>query len=127
MEAPPEESTCEVEIYALDACLHGQEKIANFINGIAGGKVAKDLAKQGWGKPPVVYEDNKGAIDLATTNIYLQKLDHIDLRYEYVNAMILAGNAMLEKIGSADNYGDVNTKRQREPKYLKLIEKITQQ
>eukprot|EP00808_Paulinella_micropora_P016175 g61041.t1 len=55
MEAPPEESTCEAEIYALDACLHGQEKIANFINGIAGGKVAKDhsMAKQGWGKPPV--------------------------------------------------------------------------
>eukprot|EP00808_Paulinella_micropora_P016284 g16185.t1 len=92
IEAPPEESTCEAEIYALDACLHGQEKIANFINGIAGGKVAKDLAKQGWGKPPVVYKDNKGAIDLATTNIYRQKLDHIDLRYEYVNAkMILAG------------------------------------
>eukprot|EP00808_Paulinella_micropora_P000481 g67435.t1 len=50
-------------------------------------------------------EYNKGAIDLATTNIYRQKLDHIDLRYEYVNAMILAGKAMLEKIGSADNYG----------------------
>eukprot|EP00808_Paulinella_micropora_P029137 g66070.t1 len=59
--------------------------------------------------------------------IYRQKLDHIDLRYEYVNAMILAGKAMLEKICSADNYGDVNTKRQREPKYSKLIEKIAQQ
>eukprot|EP00808_Paulinella_micropora_P032039 g33077.t1 len=34
------------------------------------------------------------------------KLNHIDLRYAYVNAMILAVNAMLEKIGSADNYGD---------------------
>ena len=31
IEAPPEESTCEVEIYALDAALHGKEKIVNFI------------------------------------------------------------------------------------------------
>eukprot|EP00808_Paulinella_micropora_P013402 g48122.t1 len=68
---PPEESTCEAEIYAtlMDAALHGQEKIANFINGIAHGKVAKDLSAQGWGKPPVIYEDNKGAIKLANTNI----------------------------------------------------------
>ena len=126
MEAPPEESTCEAEIYALDACLHGQAKIANFINGIAGGRVAADLAKQGWGQPPVAYEDNKGAIDLAKTNIYRQKLDHIDLRYAYVNQVILAGKVLLEKIASADNYGDVNTKRQRGPKYTKQIERIAQ-
>jgi len=74
MEAPPEESTCEAEIYALDACLHGQAKIANFINGIAGGRVATDLAKQGWGQPPIAYEDNEEAIDLAKTNIYRQNL-----------------------------------------------------
>ena len=124
MEAPPEESTCEAEIYAMDAALHGQAKIANFINGIASGKVAKDLEAQGWGKTPVVYEDNKGAIELANTNVYKQKLDHIDLRYSYVNQTILAGKAVVEKIASADNPGDVNTKRQRGPKYSKLLDII---
>ena len=46
MEAPPEESTCEAEIYAMDAALHGQAKIANFIVGIANGRMAKDLETQ---------------------------------------------------------------------------------
>eukprot|EP00808_Paulinella_micropora_P027389 g52025.t1 len=57
----------------------------------------------------------------------VEKLDHIDLRYAYVNAMILAGKAVLEKIGSNDNFGDANTKRQRGPKYTKIVGRIAQQ
>jgi len=126
MEAPPEESTCEAEIYALDACLHGQAKIANFVNGIAGGKVAKDFAKQGWDKTPVAYEDNRGAIELGKTNVYRQKLDHIDLRYAFVNDTVLAGKVLVEKIPSDENYGDINTKKQRGPRYTRLVKKIAQ-
>ena len=41
-----------------------------------------------------------------------------------MNQTILAGKAVVEKIASAENPGDVNTKRQRGPKYSKLLDII---
>ena len=113
-------------MYAMVEAYHGQDKIRNFIQGIEDGRVAAALGPYGWGEPPILYGDNQGALDLAETNVFARKLGHIDLRCAIVNQKVDSGLVINEKVASAENVADINTKPLRGAAYDRLVRRVAQ-
>ena len=60
--------------------------------------------------PSILKEDNTGAIFMAKNTAIGQRTKHVDIRYRFVNDMILSNNLWVEHIRSGDNPSDTMTK-----------------
>ena len=57
-----------------------------------------------------IYEDNKGAVDLAGNPVYHKRVKHIDIRYHAIREKIADGTVIVLKIPTRANFADVHTK-----------------
>jgi hypothetical protein len=60
--------------------------------------------------PSVLKEDNTGAIFMAKNTAIGQRTKHVDIRYRFVNDMVLANELLVEHIRSGENPSDSMTK-----------------
>jgi hypothetical protein len=60
--------------------------------------------------PSILNEDNTGAIFMAKNTAIGQRTKHVDIRYRFVNDMILAKELWVEHIRSGENPSDAMTK-----------------
>jgi len=60
--------------------------------------------------PSILKEDNTGAIFMAKNTAIGQRTKHVDIRYRFVNDMILCKDLTVEHIRSGDNPSDTMTK-----------------
>ena len=60
--------------------------------------------------PTVIFEDNSGAIVLATTNVLGKRTRHINIKYHCINDWTARGYLVLNKISTTDNLADIMTK-----------------
>jgi hypothetical protein len=60
--------------------------------------------------PSILKEDNTGAIFMAKNTAIGQRTKHVDIRYRFVNDMILSKELSVEHIRSGDNPSDTMTK-----------------
>ena len=60
--------------------------------------------------PSIIREDNTGAIFMAKNTAIGQRTKHVDIRYRFVNDMILANDLLVDHIRSGDNPSDAMTK-----------------
>ena len=60
--------------------------------------------------PSILREDNTGAIFMAKNTAIGQRTKHVDIRYRFVNDMILAKDLSVTHIASGQNPSDVMTK-----------------
>ena len=60
--------------------------------------------------PSILKEDNTGAIFMAKNTAIGQRTKHVDIRYRFVNDMILANELLVQHIRSSDNPSDIMTK-----------------
>ena len=56
-----------------------------------------------------IYEDNKGAVDLAGTRVYLKRVKQIGIRYHAIRKKV-DGRVIILKIPTRANFADVHTK-----------------
>ena len=59
--------------------------------------------------PSILKEDNTGAIFMAKNTAIGQRTKHVDIRYRFVNDMILANDLLVEHIRSGENPSDKET------------------
>jgi hypothetical protein len=57
-----------------------------------------------------IYEDNKGAVDLAGNPVYHKRVKHIDIRYHAICEKVADGTVIVLKISTRSNFADVHTK-----------------
>ena len=57
-----------------------------------------------------IYEDNKGAVDLAGNSVYHKRVKHIDIRYHAIREKVAVGTVIVLKIPTRANFADVHTK-----------------
>jgi hypothetical protein len=60
--------------------------------------------------PSILKEDNTGAIFMAKNTAIGQRTKHVDIRYRFVNDMILSNELWVEHIRSGENPSDAMTK-----------------
>ena len=60
--------------------------------------------------PSILKEDNTGAIFMAKNTAIGQRTKHVDVRYRFVNDMVLAGELLVDHIRSGENPSDCMTK-----------------
>ncbi len=60
--------------------------------------------------PSILKEDNTGAIFMAKNTAIGQRTKHVDVRYRFVNDMILSKELWVEHVRSGDNPSDMMTK-----------------
>jgi hypothetical protein len=60
--------------------------------------------------PSILKEDNTGAIFMAKNTAIGQRTKHVDIRYRFVNDMVLCKDLSVEHIRSGDNPSDMMTK-----------------
>jgi hypothetical protein len=61
--------------------------------------------------PSILKEDNTGAIFMAKNIAIGQRTKHVDIRYRFVNDMILSNDLLVEHIRSGENPSDAMTKK----------------
>ena len=61
--------------------------------------------------PTVIYEDNQGAIKLASNPIHHRRTKHIDIKYHHIRHHIINGTIKLVYINTAHQLADSLTKR----------------
>jgi hypothetical protein len=74
--------------------------------------------------PAVLYEDNTGAIFLATNDSIGQRTKHIDTRYRFTNDLVRENWLVVEYIRTTNNYADLNTKAVVEALHVSLADDI---
>ena len=57
-----------------------------------------------------IYEDNKGAVDLAGNPVYHKRVKHIDIRYHDIREKVADETVIALKIPFRANFADVHTK-----------------
>ena len=57
-----------------------------------------------------IYEDNKGAVDLAGNPVYHKRVKHIDIRYHAIREKVADGTVIILKIPTRASFADVHTK-----------------
>ena len=55
-----------------------------------------------------IYEDNKGAVDLAGNPVYHKRVKHIDIRYHAIREKVADGTVIILKIPTRANFADVH-------------------
>ena len=101
-------STTEAEYIALSQALRTTIPLM---------RVVKEMSEQGIGihssTPEVhceVFEDNSGAIELATNNKIRPRTRHINVKYHHFRHYVESGAITIKPIASADNAADFLTK-----------------
>jgi hypothetical protein len=74
--------------------------------------------------PSILKEDNTGAIFMAKNTAIGQRTKHVDIRYRFVNDMILANDLLVQHIRSGDNPSDLMTKNLPTTLFCKHAETI---
>ena len=57
-----------------------------------------------------VYEDNKGAIDLAKNPLSSSNSKHIDVRYHFLRELAASGDISVQYLRTEDQHADILTK-----------------
>ena len=57
-----------------------------------------------------IYEDNKGAVDLAGNPVYHKRVKHIDIRYHAIREKVADGMVIVLNISTRANFADVHIK-----------------
>ena len=57
-----------------------------------------------------VYEDNKGAIDIAKNPLSLSSRKHIDVRYHCLRELAASGDISVQYLRTEDQHADILTK-----------------
>jgi hypothetical protein len=57
-----------------------------------------------------IYENNKGAVDLAGNPVYHKRVKHIEIRYHAIREKVADGTVILLKIPTRANFADMHTK-----------------
>ena len=60
--------------------------------------------------PITIYEDSKGARDIASNNVHHNRTKHIDIKHHFVREKVHDGTVHLQEITSAENVADILTK-----------------
>lgn len=74
--------------------------------------------------PTKIFEDNKGAIDVAKDPTHHGQTKHFDVKLKYSRERIAAGDVELEYVKSADNIADIFTKALGPTKFLPLRDRL---
>ena len=61
-------------------------------------------------QPTVIYEDNKGAIQLANNPVHHKRTKHIDIQYHFIREKVESLEVRLEQCSSKNNLADIFTK-----------------
>ena len=77
-------------------------------------------------QPSILREDNTGAIFMANNTAIGQRTKHVDIRYRFVNDMILSKQLSVEHIRTAKNPSDLMTKNLPSGPYIKHAETISE-
>jgi hypothetical protein len=74
-------------------------------------EIMKDLRLFESSAPSItIYMDNKGAIDLTTSDMQTKRSKHIDIRYHYTRDMVDQGIIQIKQIPTANMVADGCTK-----------------
>ena len=57
-----------------------------------------------------MYEDNKGAIDLAENPLSLSNSKHVDVRYHFLRELAASGDISVQYLRTEDQLADILTK-----------------
>ncbi|XP_057299273.1 uncharacterized protein LOC130629914 [Hydractinia symbiolongicarpus] len=93
-------STCEAEYMALSLTAQETAHLTRLI---------KDLTNFHL-KPPVIKNDNQGALALLKNPVKHMKAKHIDIRYHYIRECFQQNQIAVEYIPSSENKADIFTK-----------------
>jgi hypothetical protein len=82
-------------------------------------QLLKDLGQEQI-KPTLLYEDNRGCIDLAKNPIHHSRTKHIDIQYHFIREKIQNNEITLQHCKSDDMLADICTKALARDKYVTL-------
>ena len=71
-----------------------------------------------------VFEDNAGAIEMATTHKYRPRTKHLNIRLHHFRQYVSSGTVQIEKIHTDEQLADIFTKPLASPQFQKLRQKI---
>ena len=74
--------------------------------------------------PTPVYEDNKGAKDLANNPMYHKRTRHIDIKYHFVRRYVQRGLVSVVATRSLNQYADFLTKPLNYPELMRQTTRI---
>jgi hypothetical protein len=83
----------------------------------------KELTKR-LEKTPIIYCDNKAAIDIAVNQKISDRSKHIDVHFHFIREQIERNKLFLLPVASADNLSDICTKGLPGPTFSNLANKI---
>ena len=92
-------SATEAEYYALSNCIDEESFMKQLLLEL-GIKI----------ETVPIYEDNKGAVDLAGNPVYHKRVKHIDIRYHAIREKVADRTVIVLKIPTRANFADVHTK-----------------
>jgi hypothetical protein len=60
--------------------------------------------------PTVIYEDNKGCIEISKNDVHSSRMKHVDIKYFFIREKVASKEVKLESIPGTDNPSDIMTK-----------------
>lgn len=93
-------SSCEAEYVALSECCRELAYLRHLMA----------FLREPVQGPFIIYEDNKGAIDLTNNPVHHKRTKHIDVKYHYIRAEQTSGRVMVTKVHTDNNRADIMTK-----------------
>jgi hypothetical protein len=73
-----------------------------------------------------VYEDNEGAIKLASNPTASNITKHIDIKHHHIQELVDVKNAVVVSVGTTYMRADALTKAMPEPKHTKIFKRCTE-
>ena len=71
-----------------------------------------------------VFEDNIGALEIATNHKYRPRTKHLNIRLHHFRSYVQDGTISISKIDTNDQIADIFTKPLTTPKFIKLRKQI---
>ena len=75
-------------------------------------------------EPTKIYEDNRGAIELAKNPKFHNRTKHIDIAYHFTREKVLSGEIIIEYSRSNEMLADCMTKPLPKPMFTSFLEKL---
>jgi hypothetical protein len=72
----------------------------------------------------ILWEDNKGAIDLVNTTKHHERAKHIDVQHHYIREVVEKGTVKVQYIPTTEQLADIFTKALGPHKFLKLRDNL---
>ena len=115
-------STTEAEFVALSEATREITPYLNFLKEVYSRLPDLPLATS----QPVctLFEDNKGAIALATVNRYRSRTKHIGLKYHHFRDLLVSGSLKIRHITSELQLADIFTKPLKDPEFPRLRKRL---